>query len=488
MSNEAKTAKSPISQERIFLIIMVLTFAVAAVFFVKNLLGGNMQSAVIIGVCLAVFAVAVFAMRKLHAPGTVQMMTLSVLLVLLVLFISLNSGDYYSDDFPLFLALLGLTGLYLEPKCTAVQSVAADIAFVVMYLAHPEKAESLSQYIMCFLIFNVAAFVNFMVIRRGRAFIELAGTRAAEAERLLETVKTMGAELQNNYSDSSQGVAGLRVANQQLEQNTHTLLQGSRSVQRESQEFAQACGEVQSCARVTGESVAQMEQGLHNMEGIMAGSKDPMQAMYAQLKAVSDTVQQTVEVFEQLQDHIRHISGLTGKLDNIASNTKLLALNASVEAARAGEYGVGFAVVAGEVESLAADSSSCSTEVTGVVEQIKKQVNVSADQLSGSYQAVKNLEETLYTLDHGFIAMGPQFQTMFQSLEQQVQSFTRMNAMFDNLESKAADMNNAANDNRATVDAILDAMQAYKSCTDHIMEDTKALRDLSISLVKSSAK
>ena len=55
-----------------------------------------------------------------------------LLLVILVLFISLNSGSYYSDDFPLYLALIALTGMYLEPKCTLVQAVAIDVALVIM--------------------------------------------------------------------------------------------------------------------------------------------------------------------------------------------------------------------------------------------------------------------------------------------------------------------------------------------------------------------
>lgn len=486
MSNNKKTPRSPISQERIFLITMILTFAVAAAFLVRNLLGGNVRSAIIIVVCLVLFAAAVLIMRKLNVAAATQMMLLCILLVILVLLISLSSGAYYSDDFPLFLALIALTGLYLEPKCSLIQMMAIDVALVIMYVVHPEKAESLSQYIMCFLIFNIAAVLNFMVIRRGRAYIELADARAAEAERLLDSVKTMGAELQNNYSDSSQGLIGLRNANQRLEQNTRVLLQGSQSVQQETHELAQACADVQSYVQLTGGNVASMIDGLHKMEDIMAGSKDPMQAMHAQLKDVSDTVRATTQVFEQLQEQIRRISGLTGELGTIAFNTKLLALNASVEAARAGEFGAGFSVVAGEVEALAADSNTCSAQVTEVVDQIKRQVNISSEQLMESFQAVESLRDTLTTLDNGFMSMGGQFQHLFQSLDQQEQNFSHMDSLFEGLHTRVSDMSASTGDNRETVDAIISAMNAYRDHTGHIMDDTKALRDLSISLVEKS--
>lgn len=487
MPNKTKAPKSPISQDRIFLITMILTFAVAAVFLAKNLMGGNVKSAVIIGICLVLFAAAVFVMRKLHAAPTVQKTLLCLLLVILVLLISLTSGSYYSDDFPLYLALIALTGLYLEPKCSLTQIIAIDIALIVMYLVHPEKAESMAQYIMCFGIFNIAAIVNYMVIRRGRAFIEVADARAAEAERLLDSVKTMGVELQNSYSDSSQGFSGLRSANQRLEQNTRNLMQGSESVLMESQSLAQACADVQSYAHTTGESVSVMADGLHKMEGIMAGSKDPMQAMHSQLRAVSETVNQTQQVFEQLQEQIRIISGLTGQLSTIAFNTKLLALNASVEAARAGEFGAGFSVVAGEVEALAADSNNCSTQVTEVVDQIRKQVNISGEQLAESYHAVENLRETLTVLDTGFMGMGGQFQTLFQTLDLQEQSFSHMDQLFDTLQSKMSDMNQSTGENRAAAEAIVAAMNAYKTHAGRIMDDAKGLRDLSVSLIENSA-
>jgi len=98
-----------------------------------------------------------------------------------------------------------------------------------------------------------------------------------------------------------------------------------------------------------------------------------LQRAIERMQQLSAQTHASRELIDGLSARTEEIRRITDVIQSIASQTNLLALNAAIEAARAGEAGRGFAVVADEVRSLAARTSSATEEVGRMVADIRQQ-------------------------------------------------------------------------------------------------------------------
>lgn len=94
-----------------------------------------------------------------------------------------------------------------------------------------------------------------------------------------------------------------------------------------------------------------------------------------QMDSIKKSQDLSAGVVRRLEEHSAQISKIIDAIMDIASQTKLLALNANIEAARAGEYGRGFTVVAQEVGKLAEETTTSGKSISELLGEIRGLVN-----------------------------------------------------------------------------------------------------------------
>lgn len=88
----------------------------------------------------------------------------------------------------------------------------------------------------------------------------------------------------------------------------------------------------------------------------------------------SDDMKEMVEAMGRISEASHKIGNIISEIENIASETNMLSLNASIEAARAGEAGRGFSVVADQIRQLAEQSSKSAVDTRALIEGTMREV------------------------------------------------------------------------------------------------------------------
>lgn len=484
--NSEKKQKEPISEIAVYRIMIGVTFAVAAVFLMKDILAKDFGGAKIICIMLGALLGMLVMLRVFQVKQDIRSFLVSISLIVVVFVISLNSGEYYSDDYALYLAAFALSGHFLKPRITAVQIVLADVLLYFQYKIHPEKADVLSQFIMCVVTFTLAGIMIFLVIHRGYAFIGLGRKRADEAEGLLGSMRTMGNDLRLSVEASADKMNMLRDANVTLAKSTNELMNGSVNIYKDAQEVAACCDDVQQRLQITEGHISSLNSTVQSFESTLSMNKAHMEEVGNRMEEVKTVIRETEEVFVLLSEQMRKISASAEMIHKISSNTGLLAVNASVEARRAGKAGAGFSVVAGSIRELAVNSSDCSDDVAEAVFAMQKQIDRTSSLLTDSMRSVDGSLTKLADLSTSFDDLTEQFESLHGDISEQNENINDVNAIFDTLKTRVGAMSDGSEENRQSVEEIAGTMNLYRDNVETVMQGTQQIFELSESMLSIS--
>ena len=173
-------------------------------------------------------------------------------------------------------------------------------------------------------------------------------------------------------------------ASSQVSAGSTNLAEASQSLAEGATEQAGAVEELQATITSITENIEKAADQAH---------ESYVQAKQYADEADNSRVQMTamVDAMTRINETSKNIENIISEIEDIASQTNLLSLNASIEAARAGEAGRGFAVVADQIRQLAEQSTKSAVDTRELIEGSLEEIaegNKAADKAAASIETV----------------------------------------------------------------------------------------------------
>ncbi len=204
------------------------------------------------------------------------------------------------------------------------------------------------------------------------------------SDTLKEQFYTVRVSVENSVSDNhsvKDTIGQIVVAIDDVAQQTQ---QANENFSAFADELSMVAGRMERMNEVAAAAVSQCYDGMETVELLSRKIDQSRELQNATYETASSLSQKSIS-----------IDGISKTISEIASQTSLLALNASIEAARAGEMGKGFAVVADEIGGLAAQTASATGDINHIISEIQSEIKNVSQQIGKIQETTTDCMSTM---------------------------------------------------------------------------------------------
>ena len=289
-------------------------------------------------------------------------------------------------------------------------------------------------------------------------------TLSISYNRFIQSIRDMLANVRENGVVIAVESAKVLKNITETEKSTEKQNELAQLVFNASNEATQAINEVSVNANFISESTqSNLGSARKSFEG-MLGIKN-------KIEKVDRNLQEFRQTTNILSENSEKIISVTKLINEISDQTNLLALNAAIEAARAGEHGRGFAVVADEVRKLAEKVKDATSEISGNITSMTKNVLKTKEGTDNIYEFIKDTNEVIEVSTS-------QFESMIQDFENTSEQLLKIASAIEEISVTNSEIHNNVEQISLISGQVVEKMQVSLKSTEVLNAKTEGMQDI----------
>lgn len=378
--------------------------------------------------------------------------------------------------FTYIIPILSVIILYSDVRLCAFVS-GASVVINILFVGYQGisgniKAEEMATYeIRVFLLLLISIFLC-----RATATLEkINQVKLAELDKekdnvseLLDRVMVVSGQMSNGILDMADQMRQLGEAVSETRNAMQEVSSGTNETAESMQNQLGKTEEIQNHIVQMGDVMAAIGQSMAEAKGSVDLGRENLNELRRQMESTERAGRQVVEDMKELEIYTSNMQTIIDMITSVASQTSLLALNASIEAARAGEAGRGFAVVATEISNLANQTQSATVNITDVIHSVSERLKVAVDAVEELIVSNQKQNES-----------AAQAEESFGKIAEGTDQVDEQSRRLDQAVKQLADANRVIVESIQTISAILQEVSAHAQETFNVSENnTKIVEEV----------
>lgn len=322
-----------------------------------------------------------------------------------------------------------------------------------------------------------------------------------ETKQLVDSFTTLKNALQssigtivsssNKLTDSIDNVNAKTISNadnvSQIAETVNEIARTAEEVASSAQTLAEHTVVFEKKMETMTNSANDLNMSSENIKTANASTKEVIDNVVCSAEQSSQSVKNIIDNIHDTNDAIQKIVNLTDVINDIATQTKILSLNASIEAARAGDAGKGFSVVAESIRNLAESTNENAKSIRQVIDEIVELSKKTVDGVQLVKESVETEQKALSRTVESSENLSSAVEKSFENIQILLNEINTLDLVKAELINSTSNLSAVSEELGASSEEINASCQTVSNACEQTKTQANKMKNISIELAQAVA-